>query len=73
MSPRRPSPASNGDWPPRIDEIDPDGTEPALAVAAALVSYLATSPRHAPLEPDRLIEQALRVQFGDDVPESIAP
>src|SRR6516164_6885528 len=32
-----------------IDEIDPDGAEPALAVAAALVSYLATRPRHAPL------------------------
>ena len=56
-----------------IDEIDPDGAEPALAVAAALVSYLATRPRHAPHDTDRLIEQALRVQFGVDVPESMAP
>jgi hypothetical protein len=55
-----------------IDEIDPDGTDPALTVAAAVVSYLATLPRHAPRDPDRVIEQALRLQFGDDVPDSLS-
>jgi len=55
-----------------LDELDPEGTEPALAVAAAVVSYLATMPRHAPRDAERVIEQALRLQYGDDVPEAIA-
>jgi hypothetical protein len=56
-----------------IDELDPDGAEPALAVAAAVAAYLATIPRHAPRDPDGVIEQALRLQFGDHLPESLAP
>jgi hypothetical protein len=56
-----------------VDELDPEGAEPALTVAAAVVSYLATRPRHAPGEPERVIEQALRLEFGDDLPESLAP
>lgn len=55
-----------------LDQIDPEGSEPALAVAAAVVSYLATQPRHAPRDAERVIEQALRMQYGDDVPDSIA-
>jgi hypothetical protein len=55
-----------------LDELDPEGSEPALAVAAAVVSYLATMPRHAPRDAERVIEQALRLQYGDDVPDSIA-
>jgi hypothetical protein len=55
-----------------LDELDPEGQEPALAVAAAVVSYLATMPRHAPRDAERVIEQALRLQYGDDVPEAIA-
>ncbi|HET6848364.1 MAG TPA: hypothetical protein VFH74_05870 [Gaiellales bacterium] len=54
-----------------LDELDPEGEEPALAVAAAVVSYLATMPRHAPRDAERVIEQALRMQYGDDVPEAI--
>jgi hypothetical protein len=56
-----------------VDELDPDGGEPALTVAAAVVSYLATLPRHAPREPERVIEQALRLEFGDDLPEPLTP
>lgn len=55
-----------------LDELDPEGSEPALAVAAAVVSYLATMPRHAPRDAERVIEQALRLQYGDDVPDAIA-
>jgi hypothetical protein len=55
-----------------VDELDPDGAEPALAVAGAVVAYLATGPRHPPRDPGRLIEQALRLQFGDSVPASLA-
>jgi hypothetical protein len=55
-----------------LDEIDPDGEEPALAVAAAVVSYLATMPRHAPRDAERVIEQALRLQYGDDIPDAIS-
>jgi hypothetical protein len=55
-----------------LDELDPEGSEPALAVAAAVVSYLATMPRHAPRDAERVIEQALRLQYGDDVPDPIA-
>jgi hypothetical protein len=55
-----------------LDELDPEGQEPALAVAAAVVSYLATMPRHAPRDAERVIEQALRMQYGDDVPDAIA-
>jgi hypothetical protein len=55
-----------------LDELDPDGEEPALVVAAAVVSYLATMPRHAPRDAERVIEQALKLQFGDDVPDSVA-
>lgn len=55
-----------------LEELDPEGEEPALAVAAAVVSYLATMPRHAPRDAERVIEQALRLQYGEDVPEAIA-
>jgi hypothetical protein len=56
-----------------VDALDPDGAEPALTVAAAVVSYLATQPRHAPREPDRIVEQALRLTFGNDLPETLLP
>jgi hypothetical protein len=56
-----------------IDKLDPDGAEPALTVAASVASYLATLPRHAPRDADRVVEQALRVQFGKDIPESLLP
>jgi hypothetical protein len=29
-------------------------------------------PRHAPRDAERVIEQALRMQYGDDVPDAIA-
>jgi hypothetical protein len=55
-----------------LDELDPEGTEPALVVAAAVVSYLATMPRNAPRDAERVIEQAVRLQFGDNVPDAVA-
>ena len=55
-----------------VDEIDPDGDEPALAVAAAVALYLASLPRHAPREPEGVVDQALQLWFGDDVPEPVA-
>src|SRR5947209_5324472 len=55
-----------------LDELDPDGEEPALVVAAAVASYLATMPRHVPRDAERVIEQALKLQFGDNVPDSVA-
>jgi hypothetical protein len=55
-----------------LDELDPEGSEPALAVAAAVVSYLATMPRHAPRDAERVIEQAVRLQYGENVPDDVA-
>jgi hypothetical protein len=54
-----------------VDEIDPEGEEPALAVAAAIVLYLATGPRREPGDDTALLEQAVRFQFGDDPPEAV--
>jgi hypothetical protein len=56
-----------------LDDLDPEGAEPALTVAAAVVAYLATRPRHEPRQPERVIEQALRLEFGNDVPEPLMP
>jgi hypothetical protein len=56
-----------------VEELDPEGLDPALTVAAAVVSYLATQPRHAPRDPGRIVEQALRLTFGDDLPDSLLP
>jgi hypothetical protein len=55
-----------------MDELDPDGVHPELAVAAATALYLATGPRHEPRDPDRLLEQAVRFPFRDDGPRAIA-
>lgn len=55
-----------------LDELDPDGTSPALAVAAAIVLYRASQPHHPPREANGLIEQAVRMQFGNDVPTSVS-
>jgi hypothetical protein len=55
-----------------VDELDPDGAIPELAGAAATVLYLATRPRHEPRDQARLIEQAVRFQYRDDVPRAIA-
>jgi hypothetical protein len=55
-----------------LDELDPDGTSPELAVAAAIVLYRASQPRHPPRDADGLIEQAVRLQFGNDVPASVS-
>lgn len=54
-----------------LDDLDPEGAEPALTVAAAVVSYLASRPRHTPREPQRVIEQALLLEFGNDIPEPL--
>jgi hypothetical protein len=55
-----------------LDELDPDGSEPALVVAAAVVSYLATMPRNAPRDAERVIQQAVLLHFGDNVPDDVA-
>jgi len=55
-----------------VAELDPDDEHPELAVAAATALYLATGPRHEPRDADRLIEQAVRFQYRDDVPAAIA-
>ena len=55
-----------------IDDIDPEGDEPGLAVAAAVAIYLATEPRHLPDDAEAIIEQAVRFQFQRDVPDSVA-
>ncbi len=55
-----------------VDELDPDGTSPALAIAAAIVLYRGTETHHPPRDVDHLIEQAVKLQFGSDVPEDVA-
>lgn len=57
-----------------VDDIDPDGSDGALAVAAAVVLYLGTnpSPRHAPQDHEHAIDQALKYVYGDNVPEVVA-
>jgi hypothetical protein len=55
-----------------VDQLDPDGTSPALAVAAAIVLYRGSQPHHPPHDADHLIEQAVRLQFGRDVPGDVA-
>ena len=55
-----------------IDELDPDGASPALTVAAAVVLYLASAPHSPPRDDEGLIEQAVRMEFGNDVPDTIA-
>jgi hypothetical protein len=55
-----------------VEKIDPDGEEPAVTVAAAVVLYLSTEPRHAPSDAEGVIDQAVKLEFGDDVPDRIA-
>jgi hypothetical protein len=54
-----------------VGDIDPEGDDPALAVAAAVAIYLATQPRHIQNDAERVIEQAIKFQFQDDVPDAI--
>jgi hypothetical protein len=55
-----------------VERIDPDGEEPAVTVAAAVILYLSTQPRHVPSDAEGVIEQAVKLEFGDDVPGRIA-
>jgi hypothetical protein len=55
-----------------VEKIDPDGEEPAVTVAAAVILYLSTEPRHAPSDAEGVIDQAVKLEFGDDVPDRIA-
>jgi hypothetical protein len=54
-----------------VDDIDPEGDDPGLAVAAAVAIYLATEPRHLPDDAEAIIEQAVRSQFQGDVPDAV--
>jgi hypothetical protein len=55
-----------------VERIDPEGEEPAIAVASAIVLYLSEEPRHVPSDAEGVIGQAVRREFGDDVPDRIA-
>ena len=55
-----------------LDELDPDGASPALAVAASIVLYLGSQPHHPPRDPEGLITQAVRMEFGDNLPAAVA-
>ena len=55
-----------------VERIDPDGEDPAIAVAAAVALYLSTEPRHVPSDAEGVIAQAVRLEYGDDVPQGVA-
>ena len=55
-----------------VAEIDPEGTDGPLAVAAAVVLYLGTSPCHEPCDSDRIVDQAVKYVYGDSLPEPVA-
>src|SRR5262249_17041439 len=57
-----------------VDQIDPEGQDGPLAVAAAIVLYLATGPtaHHAPRDADHLVAQAVKYVYGDSVPDVVA-
>jgi hypothetical protein len=55
-----------------VAEIDPEGTDGPLAVAAAVVLYLGTSPCHEPRDGDRIVDQAVKYVYGDSLPEPVA-
>ncbi len=55
-----------------VAEIDPEGQDGPLAVAAAVVLYLGTSPRHEPRDTDRIVDQAVKYVYGDSLPEPVA-
>jgi len=57
-----------------VDEIDHEGQDGPLAVAAAIVLYLVTSPtrRHQPRDADGVIDQAVKYVYGDSLPEPVA-
>jgi hypothetical protein len=55
-----------------LDELDPEDDHPGMSVAAAVAIYLATRPRHAPRDRDAVIQQAIRLAYGNDVPAGVA-
>jgi hypothetical protein len=55
-----------------LDELDPDDDHPGMSVAAAVAIYLATRPRHEPRDRDAVIQQAIRLAYGNDVPAGVA-
>jgi hypothetical protein len=55
-----------------VEHIDPDGEDPAVAVAAAVALYLSTEPRHVPSDAEGVIAQAVRLEYGNDVPAGVA-
>lgn len=52
-------------------EIDPDGLEPEVALAAATAHWLATNPGDGD-DRERAIREGARLFFGDDVPDSVS-
>ena len=70
----RPSTAAEdlrGELESAVEEIDPDGLDPQVAIAAAGANWLATKPDDVK-DPDRTIREGVRSFYGDHVPDSVA-
>jgi hypothetical protein len=61
----------HGELETTVGEIDPDGFDPQVAIAAASASWLATKPDDVE-DPHRAIREGVRSFYGDRVPESVA-
>jgi hypothetical protein len=57
-----------------VEGADNDGENPAVAVATAVVLYLASHPGEVDSDedPDQVIRRAVRAQWRDDVPGDVA-
>ena len=55
-----------------LDELDSEDDHFGMSVAVAVAIYLATQPRHEPRERDAVIQQAIRLAYGKDVPAGVA-
>src|SRR5919109_2454163 len=54
----------HGELETTVEEIDPDGLDPQVAIAAASASWLATKPDDAQ-DPDRAVREGVRSFYGD--------
>lgn len=52
------------------EQIDPEGREPAVLVAAAAAHWIGTNP-DASSDPERAIQHGMRLLFGAEPPESV--
>jgi hypothetical protein len=51
-------------------EIDPEGDDPAVSIAAATAHWLATNPGAAD-DPERAVREGARAYFGDGAPPRV--